>query len=95
MDKAFYIYVDSANRESGSIADFNFATTQNRYVSSRAKVGLESIQIPYAVHNVTSANNELAFLCTCRSRQPRFIQCLTRNWTCKLSMKSSVTFEQR
>lgn len=64
MDKAFYIYVDSENRESGSIADFNFATTQNRYVSSKAKIGLESIQIPNAVHNVTSANNQLVFICS-------------------------------
>lgn len=70
MDKAFYIYVDSANRESGSIADFNFATTQNRYVSSKAKIGLESIQIPNAVHNVTSANNELAFLCQVGAGSP-------------------------
>jgi hypothetical protein len=70
MDRAFYIYIDSANRESGSIADFNFATTQNRYVSSRAKVGLESIQIPFATYNVTSANNELAFQCQVGQQSP-------------------------
>lgn len=64
MEKAYYIHVDSANRSTGNISDFNFATTQNRYVASSGKVALESIQIPYAVHNVTSANNQLAFLCS-------------------------------
>lgn len=64
MEKAYYIHVDSANRSSGSISDFNFATTQNRYVASSAQVALESIQIPYAVHNVTSANNTLVFICS-------------------------------
>jgi hypothetical protein len=64
MERAYYIHVDSANRNSGSISDFHFATIQNRYVSSSAKVALESIQIPYAVHNVTSTNNELAFICS-------------------------------
>lgn len=70
MEKAYYIHVDSANRSSGSISNFDFATTQNRYVASSGKVALESIQIPYAVHNVTSANNELAFLCQVGAGSP-------------------------
>lgn len=60
-DKAYYVYVDSALRATGTNSDFTFQTTQNNHIQSRAKVAIASLTLTNAIHQINNTNDVLNF----------------------------------
>ena len=63
-DKAYYIYVDSALRTSGTNSDFTFQTTQNNFIASKAKVALQSFTLTNAIYQINNTNDVLNYSVT-------------------------------
>lgn len=61
MENAYYLYVDSALRSSGSNSDFTFQTVQNNTIQSRAKVAIASMTITNAIYQINNTNDVLNF----------------------------------
>lgn len=60
-DQAYYVYVDSALRSSGSNSDFTFQTVQNNSIQTRARVALQSVTLTNAIYQINSTNDTLYF----------------------------------
>lgn len=61
MENSYNIYVDSALRSSGTNSDFIFQTTPNKYIQSKAKVGLLTFEWVNSFYQINSTNNVLDF----------------------------------
>lgn len=61
MDNAYYLYVDSALRSSGTNSNFTFQTVQNNTIQSRAKVAVSSLTFVNSLFQITTRNNTLNF----------------------------------
>lgn len=64
MDNAYNIYVDSALRSSGTNSDFTFQTTPNKYIQSKAKVAVASINWTNVIYQINNTNDTLNFSVT-------------------------------
>jgi hypothetical protein len=60
-DQAYYVYVDSALRSSGTNSNFTFQTVQNNTIQSRAKVAVASLTFVNSIYQINSTNNVLNF----------------------------------
>jgi len=60
-DQAYYLYVDSALRSSGSNSNFTFQTVQNNTIQSRAKIAVSALTFVNSIFQVTTKNNTLNF----------------------------------
>ena len=61
MDNAYYLYVDSALRSSGTNSNFTFQTVQNNTIQSRAKIAVSSLTFVNSIFQITTRNNTLNF----------------------------------
>ena len=61
MNNAYYLFVDSALRSSGSNSNFTFQTTPNNTIQSRAKVAVSSLTFVNSIYQLTTKNNTLNF----------------------------------
>lgn len=61
MENAYYLYVDSALRSSGTNSNFTFQTVQNNTIQSRAKIAVSSLTFVNSIFQITTRNNTLNF----------------------------------
>jgi hypothetical protein len=60
-ETAYFLYVDSALRASGTNSNFTFQTVQNNTIQSRAKISLQSLTFVNSIYQINSTNNVLNF----------------------------------